>query len=363
MIKSKDISNALLRTIFILLGIAICGYLLFSISSIITYIVVAILLSFVAQPISEFLQKRFKFKPILAIVSSLLFFTLIIFGIIMLFVPLILSQSKNLSLLDINSLEKNYTLFINNVDVWLQAYGINYEKYFNVQKITQSFNFNFITDILNSIIGSIGNFGMALFSIFFICFFLLKDQKLVTNNLRTVLPDNNRWRILASLLRIKNMLAKYTIGLLLQLLIVFILYLIVLLIFGVENAFIIALLGAILNIIPYIGPIIALVMTAFLTMLGHINEDFQTVVLPTTLYVIIGYFIVQLIDNNFSQPIIFSKSTNSHPLEIFLVTIISGTLFGIAGMIVAIPIYTAVKVVLKEFYPENTFIGILTRSL
>lgn len=363
MIKSKDISNALLRTIFILLGIALCGYFLISISSIIIYLITAILLSFVAEPICSFFQKRFKFSRTLAIVSSLLLFILIIFGIIMLFVPLILSQSKNLSLLDINSLEKNSSLFLNNVDVWLQAYDINYEKYFNVNKITQSFNFNFITDILNSIIGSIGNFGMALFSIIFICFFILNDQKLVTDNLRAILPDNNRWRILASLLRIKNMLAKYAIGLLLQLIIVFIMYLIVLLIFGVENAFIIALLGAILNIIPYIGPIIALVMTAFLTMLGHINQDFQTVILPTTLYVIIGYFLVQLIDNNFSQPIIFSKSTNSHPLEIFLVTIISGTLFGIAGMIVAIPIYTAVKVVLKEFYPENTFIDILTRSL
>ncbi|MBC5834189.1 AI-2E family transporter [Flavobacterium sp. F372] len=363
MIKSKDISNALLRTIFILLGILICGYFLFSISSIIIYVITAILLSFVAEPICFFLQKRFKFNRTVAIVCSLVFFILIIFGIIMLFVPLILGQSKNLSLLDINSLEKNYTVFIDNVDISLQEYGINYEKYFNVQKITQSFNFNFITDILNSIIGSIGNFGMALFSIFFICFFILNDQKLVTDNLRAVLPDNNRWRIIASLLRIKNMLAKYAIGLLLQLLIVFILYLIVLLIFGVENAFIIALLGAILNIIPYIGPIIALVMTAFLTMLGHINEDFQTVVLPTTLYVIIGYFIVQLIDNNFSQPIIFSKSTNSHPLEIFLVTIISGTLLGIVGMIVAVPLYTAAKVVLKEFYPKNTFIEILTRGL
>lgn len=363
MIKSKEISNALLRTLFILLGIAICGYLLFSISSIITYIIIAILLSFVAQPISEFLQKKLKFKPILSIVFSLSIFIIIAFGILMLFVPLILSQSKNLSLLDINSLEKNSTIFINNVDVWLQTYDINYENFINIQKITQKLNFNFITDILNSIIGSIGNFGMALFSIFFICFFLLKDQKLVTDNLRAVLPDNNRWRILASLLRIKNMLAKYTIGLLLQLLVVFVLYLIVLLIFGVENAFIIAFLGAILNIIPYIGPIIALIMTAFLTMLGHINQDFQTVVLPTTLYVIIGYFIVQMIDNNFSQPIIFSKSTNSHPLEIFLVTIISGTLLGIVGMIVAIPIYTAAKVVLKEFYPNNTFIQILTRSL
>lgn len=363
MIKSKDISNALLRTIFILLGIAACGYFLFSISSIIIYLISAILLSFVAKPICLFLQKRFKFNRTLAIVSSLVFFVLVIFGIIMLFVPLILSQSKNLSLLDINSLQKNYSIFIINVEVWFQDHGINYEKYFNVNKITQSFNFNFITDILNSIIGSIGNFGIAFFSIFFICFFILNDQKLVTDNLRAVLPDNNRWRIIASLLRIKNMLAKYAIGLLLQLLIVFVLYLIVLLIFGVENAFIIAFLGAILNIIPYIGPIIALVMTAFLTMLGHINEDFQTVVLPTTLYVIIGYFVVQLIDNNFSQPFIFSKSTNSHPLEIFLVTIISGTLLGIVGMIIAVPLYTATKVALKEFYPKNTFIEILTRSL
>ena len=363
MIQSKEISNALLRTIFILLGISVCGYFLFSISSIIIYFIIAILLSFVAEPIRVFFQKKLKFNRTLAIVSSLFIFVLIIFGILLLFVPLIVNQSENLALLDINSLEKNYLVFINTIDVWLQAYGINYEKYFNVQKIAQSFNFNFITDILNSIIGSIGNFGMALFSIFFICFFILIDQKLITDNLRTVLPDKNRWRIIASLIRIKNMLAKYAIGLLLQLLIVFIMYLIVLLIFGVENAFIIALLGAILNIIPYIGPLIALVMTAFLTMLGHINQDFQTVVLPTTLYVIIGYFIVQIIDNNFSQPIIFSKSTNSHPLEIFLVTIISGTLLGIVGMIVAIPIYTAAKVILKEFYPDNTFIKILTKGL
>ena len=134
MIKSKDISNALLRTIFILLGIAACGYFLFSISSIIIYIITAILLSFVAEPICVFFQKRFKFGRTLAIISALVLFILIIFGIIMLFVPLILSQSKNLSLLDINSLEKNYSIFITNVDIWLQAYGINYEKYFNVEK-------------------------------------------------------------------------------------------------------------------------------------------------------------------------------------------------------------------------------------
>ena len=72
--------------------------------------------------------------------------------------------------------------------------------------------------------------------------------------------------------------------------------------------------------------------------------------------------IVQFIDNMFSQPLIFSKSTNSHPLEIFLVILIIGSLFGITGMIIAIPFYTVLKVIAKEFFPENTFIKLITKS-
>jgi predicted PurR-regulated permease PerM len=72
---------------------------------------------------------------------------------------------------------------------------------------------------------------------------------------------------------------------------------------------------------------------------------------------------VQVIDNNFSSPMIFSKSVNSHPLEIFLVIFIAGILFGIAGMIIAVPMYTAIKVVGKEFFPENKIIKVLTKDL
>lgn len=361
--KSTEISNALLRTIFILIGIALGLYLIYSISAIIIYVICALLLSFVAQPIADFLQKRLRFKPLLAITTSLTFFVLLSVGILMLFIPLILTQSKKLSLLDVNSLEKNYSLFIINIDNWLLSHNIDYNKYIDIQKISESLNLNFITDIVNSIIGSIGNFGMALFSTFFIAFFFMKDQDLVTKNLKFILPAKQKWRILASLLKIKNMLAKYAIGLVIQLFIVFVLYLIVLLIFKVENAFIIAFLGAILNIVPYVGPIIASIMTAFLTMLSTINQDFNTVIVPTTLYVLIGYIIVQVIDNNISQPMIASKSTNSHPLEIFIVISIAGILMGITGMIIAIPLYTSIKVVLKEFFPKNKLIHILTRSL
>jgi predicted PurR-regulated permease PerM len=151
--------------------------------------------------------------------------------------------------------------------------------------------------------------------------------------------------------------------LLLQLTIIFILYLIVLLIFGVENAIVIAFLCGLLNVIPYIGPFIASILAGILTMLSNIGNDFQDVILPTTIYVSIGFFIVQLIDNNISSPIIFSKSVNSHPLEIFLVILIIGTLFGITGMIIAVPLYTTLKVIGKEFFPENKVIKILTKNL
>jgi len=149
----------------------------------------------------------------------------------------------------------------------------------------------------------------------------------------------------------------------LQLTVVFILYLIVLMIFGNKNAFVIAFLCAILNIIPYIGPIIGTTLAGILTMISMIGSDFQTEILPKTIYVIIGFLLVQAIDNNISQPIISSKSVNSHPLEIFLITIISGITFGIVGMIIAIPVFTMVKVILKEFFPDNKIVSVLTERI
>ena len=98
-------------------------------------------------------------------------------------------------------------------------------------------------------------------------------------------------------------------------------------------------------------------------MITHLGCDFQAEILPTTIYVLIGFWIVQLIDNNLSQPIIFSKSVSSHPLEIFLVILIAGFLFGILGMVIAVPLYTILKVIGKEFFPDNKIIQLLTKDI
>jgi predicted PurR-regulated permease PerM len=191
----------------------------------------------------------------------------------------------------------------------------------------------------------------------------MKDSQLLKNGVLVFIPNGTEGRFTKSLETINDLLSRYFIGLIFQISILFILYTIILLIFGIHNAIVIAFLCALLNLIPYVGPMIGAVLMFILSMTSNIGQDFQSVILPTTIYVMIGYLIAQLVDNFASQPIIFSKTTKSHPLEIFLVIIIGGLLFGVVGMITAIPLYTALKVILKEFLSENKIVKSITKDI
>ena len=136
----------------------------------------------------------------------------------------------------------------------------------------------------------------------------------------------------------------------------------ILALFNVENAFIIAFLCALLNLIPYLGPIVGAILMMLLTMSSFIGSDFSSVIIPKTLWVMIGFLIGQIIDNFLSQPFIFSNSVKSHPLEIFIVILASGTLIGPVGMIIAIPLYTTLKVIAQEFFLENKIVKSLTKN-
>jgi predicted PurR-regulated permease PerM len=97
-------------------------------------------------------------------------------------------------------------------------------------------------------------------------------------------------------------------------------------------------------------------------MSSFIGADFSSVIVPKTGYVMIGFVLGQLIDNFFSQPFIFSNSVKSHPLEIFVVILASGTLLGPVGMIIAIPLYTTLKVIAQEFFSDNKIVKSLTKN-
>jgi predicted PurR-regulated permease PerM len=363
MTTAKIISNGILRAIITLATLIIALFLLYKIQSVLIYVIIALILTLIGNPILDFFKKRLKFNHIFATIAVLIIYVLVIFGFIMLIVPLILAQGENLSVLNTGSIENKFIQLINQITVFLESYHIDSAQLLKEANITSKINLNFIPTILNVLVGTISSFAVGLGSVLFITFFFLKDRKIFVLGARKLIPNSHEDKILNSLEKTNNLLSRYFIGLLLQLFIVFLLYLIVLFIFGIPNALIIAFLCAVLNIIPYIGPLIASFLAALLTMLSHLGSDFQSEILPTTIYVLIGFWIVQLIDNNVSQPIIFSKSVSSHPLEIFLVILIAGFLSGILGMIIAVPLYTIIKVIGKEFFPENTIIKLLTKDI
>jgi predicted PurR-regulated permease PerM len=363
MITSKTIANGILKAIGTLVVIAIVLYLLYQIQSVLIYLLVSLILTLIGKPIMSFLKTRLRFPNSVATVATLLFFFLLIIGFISLFIPLILSQSESLSLLNTTKIEQNINQLLHQIVVFLDNHNIDSARFLKETNFSSKIDFNFVPELLNTILNTISSFGVGLASVFFITFFFLKDKIHFIETLKKLIPDSHETQVLNSLDKINHLLSRYFIGLLLQLGIVFILYLIVLSVFGIPNAFIIAFLCAVLNIIPYVGPLIASIIAAILTMISHLGNDFQTVTLPTTIYILIGFWIVQLIDNNVSQPLIFSKSVSSHPLEIFLVILIAGFLFGILGMVIAVPLYTILKVIGKEFFPNNVVIQLLTKNI
>ena len=360
MITSKIISNGILRAIAIIALVSIGIYFIYLISDVIIYLAIALIATLVLNPIVEFLQRRLKFKPILAILTTIALVLITIFLFFLQFLPLISSQTESLALLNIEDIEKNIDLIYIQLEDYLASRNLTLDKTFKNFDLASYLDLSLIPSFFNNFIAALSNFGIGIGSVLFMTFFFLKDKRLFIIGIKQLIPNTYEAEILNSLNKIYELLSRYFIGLLIQLSIVFILYLIVLLIFGVSNPIIIALLCAILNIIPYLGPLISSILAALLTMIGKIGGDFQTEILPTTIYVLIGFFIVQLIDNNINQPLIFSKSTNSHPIEIFLVILIAGFISGILGMIIAVPAYTILKVVAKEFFPNNSFVRFVT---
>lgn len=363
MINSKIIASGIVRATIIILGIALLLFFIYQIQTVLVYLIVALILTLIGNPIQRIFIKRLKFNNTFATIGTMLFFIMIIAGFILMFVPLIMAQGESLSLLNTGEIEKSIKLLITQVNDFLRIHNIDSSNLLKQSELSSKLDFNFIPNFINSILGTISSFGIGLASVLFITFFFLKDKIIFLEGIKKILPDKHEEKILISLDKTNNLLSRYFVGILIQLFIVFVLYLIVLLIFGIDNFFVIAFLCAVLNIIPYVGPLIASILAAILTMINNLGNDFQSETLPTTIYVLIGFWIVQIIDNNVCQPIIFSNSIKSHPLEIFLVILIAGFLSGIIGMIIAIPLYTMLKVIGKEFLPNNKIIQLLTKNI
>ncbi len=360
--NAKEISNGIVRAVLQLTGLCILIWLLLQIKTLLIYMLIAGIVSLIGRPINQFLTGRLKFKNVLATSITIVFLLWVLVSIFSLFVPLLIQQGENLSLLEVNELKGNIETLIQEIGLYFNLDNSFWQQQFSVDNLFQNINLGLLPELLNQTLELLGGFTIGLFSVVFILFFFLKDSHLQERIILALVNDKVSNRVEKSIEKTKGLLSRYFLGLLLQISILLIIYSIVLAIFDVQNAFIIAFLCALLNLIPYLGPIIGGLLMLLLTMSSFIGADFSTVILPKTSYVMIGFIVGQLVDNFFSQPFIFSNSVKSHPLEIFIVILASGTLLGPVGMIIAIPLYTTIKVIAQEFLAENKIVKSLTKN-
>jgi predicted PurR-regulated permease PerM len=161
----------------------------------------------------------------------------------------------------------------------------------------------------------------------------------------------------------KNLLMRYFIGIFTEVLGVMSLITIGLWIFGVKNALLIGFFGGIMNIIPYLGPFIGTVIGISLGITSTLAFGNYNELGPEILKMAGVFLVVNFIDNNILVPIIYSKSVKSHPLEIFIVIIMGGGIAGLAGMLLAVPVYTILRVIAREFFQEFRVVRKLTEKI
>jgi predicted PurR-regulated permease PerM len=171
MVTSKIISNGILRALTTIVVIGLILYFLYEIQTVIVYLCISLILCLIANPLVQFLKNKLKFSNSLAATTTIILFILMMVGFIFLFVPLIISQANNLSLLDTGNLQQQFFETERSIENYFNMQHVDLNKVLKDSKITTAFSFGYFTSFINSIMGLMADIGMGLVSVFFITFF------------------------------------------------------------------------------------------------------------------------------------------------------------------------------------------------
>lgn len=350
------VSRSVIYFLLLFIALLVLSYVF---TEIVVYIALAIVLSaLLRSPTNYISQLQFYGVKVPRIIATLIAFSLI-FGLaslfVYLFVPLVSTQIEVITALDLDKWLNNLTEPLIWVEDFLIKNGILIrEKGFIIENIkngiTEFFSDFDVSILLRGIFEFTGSFLVGLLAVLFITFFILYEKGLFRRNLISLIPNKYFEVSIAALSKIEKLLSNYLLGLLLQMVSIFSIASFGLLIVGVEYAVTIAVFAAVANLIPYLGPFVGATfgLLVGLTTDTNLIESQDYIILISKILAV--FSVVQITDNIFLQPIIFSKSVKAHPLEIFLIVFVGANLGGTLGMIIAIPFYTILKVTFIEFY-------------
>jgi predicted PurR-regulated permease PerM len=364
--------------IFIFLSILlICaaGWAFWQVRSVFLYLLVAAILAMITRPLENKLQKirigKRKIPRSLRALIILVGLYLIIYSFIAVFVPLLVNQAKIIAHVDTKQLTTAFHEPISQLDSAFSGLSkikpdsthhdvidsyvqVGTEKLLDTTKISA---------LANGLVSFVGSFFIAFFAISFFTFFFIKDGPAIMEMLLLLVPVKHLKSVRNILEDSQLMLRKYFTGVLIDVVFVATFVSIGLAIIGVKNAFIIGAFAGIMNIVPYVGPLIGGAFAIVIGVSSNLTLDFYSGLLPLIEKIILVFVLMNLTDAFLVQPFIFSKRVKAHPIEIFLVVISAGLLADIGGMIVAVPLYTIIRIIAREFLSRYRFVQRLTDDL
>jgi predicted PurR-regulated permease PerM len=355
--------------IAIAISLLIISGLFYYFFTIVNYVLIAWVLSMVGQPLMLFFQRRlrigrFRAGPSVAAVLTIILYFLIAIALVGLFAPLILEQARNLSTVNYSQIASTLEVPLNQLNNWLIEIGLVEAGQPIAEQITATFHEwlepSRISNFFRSLIGAAGNLLFTIASVVFITFFFLKEQGLFVNLLVALAPPGYDQSVRNAIESISRLLTRYFGGVLLQITIITIFVSVLLGLLGVKNAMLIGFFAGLINVIPYLGPILGAGFGLLVTISSNVGMTFYPDLFTLLVHIAIVFAAVQVLDNFILQPVIFSNSVLAHPLEIFIVVLMGAQVGGITGMILAIPAYTVFRVIGREFLSEFKIIQKIT---
>ena len=364
--QNERYTDKLAKYILAASGLAVVCALCWFFRSILAYILIAVVVSLIAKPLMGLLQKiRIKGRKapdwLLAAFSIIIVLGVLI-SLLTSVIPIIGNIVKDISMVNIENAARGISAPLSEINDFLKNLIPQLGPDFRVEvvllnELQKLFDVSAFSSVLGSAASFITSLGIGLFSVVFIGFFFIKDDGLFTNIICALVPDRHEKTTQRAISDIGHLLSRYFIGVLIEIAGVALINFLGLLFItrlGFNAAIGIAVLTGIFNVIPYVGPLLGgamgtvLGLTLKYTSASPIGLDVNFWAFTAILIAIFCF--TQLVDNFLYQPVIYSTSIKSTPLEIFIVLLIVGHIGGPLAMIIAIPCYTVARVIAFRFF-------------
>jgi predicted PurR-regulated permease PerM len=339
---------------------------------IVAYVLLAWVASLLGRPLMHLFTEKVRIgkyrmgKSGAALLTIGVFFAIFV-GILLLFVPTLVHQANNFATMDYTALGEKLKDPFSYIDQQAHRFGFLSPNESLATKIQAAlldwFKPSLVSDLVSAIFSTAGGFIVTVSAVSFILFFFLEDQHMFADIIHAVMPNESEDKVLKAMEESSHALTGYFKGLLTQLASFSLMTSVFLWILGVPYALLIGVAGGLLNIVPYVGPIIGLFFGWFISISSGLQVMELHDIGVLMLKVAGAFLTAQAIDNLFLSTIIFSKSVKAHPLEIFIVTLMAAKIGGVAGMVLGIPVYTVLRVIARTFFSRFKLVQRLTEHL